>query len=108
MLQLESMRAVNATLERIKTELDEGNVEEPEELYKLTKEASLAVLDIQMKLDLKNVGGEKKKGCNQDENKCPYCATSLLGPWSFYDSCPYCGKWNDDKPEANSEVHNDG
>lgn len=53
MLQLESMRAVNATLERIKTELDEGNVEDPEELYKLTKEASLAVLDIQMKLNLK-------------------------------------------------------
>lgn len=53
MLQLESMRAVNATLERIKTELDEGKVEEPEELYKLTKEASLAVLDIQMKLNLK-------------------------------------------------------
>lgn len=54
MLQLESMRVVNATLERIKTELDEGNVEEPEELSKLAKEASLAVLDIQIKLDLKN------------------------------------------------------
>lgn len=53
MLQLESMRAVNATLERIKTELDEGKVEDPEELYKLTKEASLEVLDIQMKLNLK-------------------------------------------------------
>lgn len=53
MLQLESMRAVNATLERIKTELDEGKVENPEELYKLVKEASLAVLDIQMKLNLK-------------------------------------------------------
>lgn len=53
MLQLESMRVVNATLERIKTELDEGKVENPEELYKLTKEASLKVLDIQMKLNLK-------------------------------------------------------
>lgn len=53
MLQLESMRVVNATLERIKTELDEGKVEDPEELYKLTKEASLKVLDIQMKLNLK-------------------------------------------------------
>lgn len=53
MLQLESMRAVNATLERIKNELAEGTVEDPEELYKLTKEASLTVLDIQMKLNLK-------------------------------------------------------
>jgi len=53
MLQLESMRVVNATLERIKAELDEGKVEDPEELYKLTKEASLKVLDIQMKLNLK-------------------------------------------------------
>ena len=52
MLQLESMRMVNATLERIKNELAEGTVENPEELYKLTKEASLAVLDIQMKLNL--------------------------------------------------------
>ena len=51
MLQLESMRVVNATLERIKTELEEGTVEDPEELSKL---ASLAVLDIQIKLDLKN------------------------------------------------------
>ena len=53
MLQLESMRVVNATLERIKTELDEGSVDDPEELYKLTTEASLKVLDIQMKLNLK-------------------------------------------------------
>ena len=53
MLQLESMRVVNATLERIKNELAEGKVEDPEELYKLTKEASLKVLDIQMKLNLK-------------------------------------------------------
>ena len=53
MLQLESMRVVNATLERIKTELDEGKVEDSEELYKLAKEASLTVLDIQMKLNLK-------------------------------------------------------
>lgn len=53
MLQLESMRVINATLERIKTELDEGKVEDSEELYKLTKEASLTVLDIQMKLNLK-------------------------------------------------------
>ena len=53
MLQLESMRVVNATLERIKAELDEGNVEAPEELYKLTKEASLTVLDILMNLSLK-------------------------------------------------------
>ena len=58
MLQLESMRVVNATLERIKTELDEGKVEDPEELSKLAKEASLAVLDIQIKLDLK---AHKKK-----------------------------------------------
>ena len=54
MLQLESMRVVNATLERIKTELEEGKVEDPEELSKLAKEASLTVLDIQIKLDLKN------------------------------------------------------
>ena len=54
MLQLESMRVVNATLKRIKTELDEGTVEDPEELSKLAKEASLDVLDIQIKLDLKN------------------------------------------------------
>ena len=54
MLQLESMRVVNATLKRIKTELEEGKVEDPEELSKLAKEASLAVLDIQIKLDLKN------------------------------------------------------
>lgn len=54
MLQLESMRVVKATLERIKTELDEGKVEDAEELSKLAKECSLAVLDIQIKLDLKN------------------------------------------------------
>ena len=53
MLQLESMRVVNFTLERIKTELDEGKFEDPEELSKLAKEASLAVLDIQMKLNMK-------------------------------------------------------
>lgn len=53
MLQLESMRMVNATLERIKNELAEGTVEDPEELYKLTKEASLTILDIQMKMNLK-------------------------------------------------------
>ena len=61
MLQLESMRVVNATLERIKTELDEGKVEDPEELSKLAKEASLAVLDIQIKLDLKAPKSEDKK-----------------------------------------------
>ncbi|MBO7425021.1 MAG: hypothetical protein J6U23_05035 [Clostridiales bacterium] len=64
MLQLESMRVVNATLERIKTELDEGTVEDPEELSKLAKEASLAVLDIQIKLDLKTPKSEVKS----DEN----------------------------------------
>ena len=64
MLQLESMRVVNATLERIKTELDEGKVEDPEELSKLAKEASLAVLDIQIKLDLKTPKSEVKS----DEN----------------------------------------
>lgn len=58
MLQLESMRVVNATLERIKTELEEGTVEDPEELSKLAKEASLAVLDIQIKLDLKTPKSE--------------------------------------------------
>ena len=64
MLQLESMRVVNATLERIKTELDEGTVEDPDELSKLAKEASLAVLDIQIKLDLKTPKSEVKS----DEN----------------------------------------
>ena len=64
MLQLESMRVVNATLERIKTELDEGTIEDPEELSKLAKEASLAVLDIQIKLDLKTPKSEVKS----DEN----------------------------------------
>ena len=64
MLQLESMKVVNATLERIKTELDEGKVEDPEELSKLAKEASLAVLDIQIKLDLKTPKSEVKS----DEN----------------------------------------
>ena len=64
MLQLESMRVVNATLERIKTELEEGKVEDPEELSKLAKEASLAVLDIQIKLDLKTPKSEVKS----DEN----------------------------------------
>ena len=64
MLQLESMRVVNATLKRIKTELEEGKVEDPEELSKLAKEASLAVLDIQIKLDLKTPKSEVKS----DEN----------------------------------------
>jgi bisphosphoglycerate-independent phosphoglycerate mutase (AlkP superfamily) len=54
MLQLESMRVVNATLVRIKEEIEQGTVEDAEELSKLAKEASLAVLDIQIKLDLKN------------------------------------------------------
>ena len=54
MLQLESMRVVNATLERIKEEIERGEVEDAEELYKLSQEASLTVLDIQIKLDLKN------------------------------------------------------
>ena len=64
MLQLESMRVVNATLERIQTDRDEGTVEDPEELSKLAKEASLAVLDIQIKLDLKTPKSEVKS----DEN----------------------------------------
>lgn len=54
MLQLESMRVVNSTLVRIKEEIERGEVEDPEELSRLAKEASLAVLDIQIKLDLKN------------------------------------------------------
>ena len=54
MLQVESMRVVNDTLKRIVEEIGQGTVEDAEELSKLTKEASLAVLDIQIKLDLKN------------------------------------------------------
>lgn len=54
MLQVESMRVVNDTLRRIAEEIGQGTVEDAEELSKLAKEASLAVLDIQIKLDLKN------------------------------------------------------
>ena len=54
MVQLQSMKVVNATLVRIKEEIERGEIEDPEELSKLAKEASLAVLDIQIKLDLKN------------------------------------------------------
>ena len=54
MLQVESMRVVNDTLKRIVEEIGQGTVEDAEELSKPAKEASLAVLDIQIKLDLKN------------------------------------------------------
>ena len=54
MVQLQSMKVVNATLVRIKEEIERGEIEDSEELSKLAKEASLAVLDIQIKLDLKN------------------------------------------------------
>lgn len=54
MVQLQSMKVVNTTLVRIKEEVERGEIEDPEELYKLAKEASLTILDIQMKLDLKN------------------------------------------------------
>ena len=53
MLQVESMRVVNDTLRRMVEEIGQGTVEDAEELSKLAKEASLAVLDIQIKLDLK-------------------------------------------------------
>ena len=53
MVQLQSMKVVNATLVRIKEEVERGEIEDSEELYKLAKEASLTILEIQMKLDLK-------------------------------------------------------
>ena len=66
MLQMESMRLVNSTLVRIKDEIERGEVEDAEELYKLSQEASLAVLDIQIKLDLKTPKSEVK---NDENNK---------------------------------------
>lgn len=61
MVQLQSMKVVNATLVRIKEEIERGEIEDPEELSKLAKEASLAVLDIQIKLDLKAPKSEVKR-----------------------------------------------